>query len=131
MIYKVICKINDYRIFEELSKKFNVYYKNNILYMYQKDYKMITTNKIKKILKSDNIYIEEINEQNLKYEPEDVKFWCRDVFVDIDLKRYEQEHQEEIKNYMNILDVFENNLIQILQTRGGAENGSEGKTKKN
>ena len=120
MIYKINVNIeNIIELFDKISKKYNVYFKNNILYISSIDYKKFSIKDVKKLFKQDNIYIEEINETNLKYEPSDVIIWCRDYFVQRDLKKYEEEHQDDISNYMKVLDKFEQNLENICNEKVG------------
>lgn len=120
MIYKIILNIeNIIDLLDTISKEYNVYFKNNILYISSIDYRMFTIKDIKRLFNQDNIYIEEINETNLRYEPSDVIIWCRDYFVQRDLKKYEEEHQDDISNYMKVLDKFEQNLENICKEKVG------------
>lgn len=120
MIYKINVNIESIiDLFDKISKKYNVYFKNNILYISSIDYKTFTIKDIKKLFNQDNMYIEEINETNLRYEPSDIIIWCRDYFVQRDLKKYEDEHQNDISNYMKVLDNFEQNLENIYKEKVG------------
>lgn len=120
MIYKIIVNIeNIIGLLDDISQHYNVFFKNNILYISSIDYKNVDFGDIKKLFNQDNIYIEEINEINLKYEEPDIIVWCRDYFVQRDLKKYEKNHQDEISNYMKTLDRFEQNLELIYQEKVG------------
>ena len=82
MIYKILMDFTNCltEIIENLNKKFDIMFFNNILYISVKNpYEKID---LKKYLKYDNICIIEITESNLKMEPFSVIEWCKEKFVE-------------------------------------------------
>lgn len=120
MIYKIIMDFTDFdKIINILSNRFNLIFVDGAIYICDKKYANITIKYIKKILKNDNIFILKIDENNLSYEPPFVINWCRDKFVQRDLHNFELEHNDEIKNFMNILNDFEKELeLIVCENRG-------------
>lgn len=122
MIYKIVTEFNILiDIVEKIQKKYNVLIKSGQLFICNKEYKNIPLNKIKKEIGIDNVFILQINENNLQYESPEVISWCKDYFVDRDVKKYEQERQEDLKNYMKILDNFEQELENMIKEGGVAD----------
>ena len=122
MIYKILADFTDCldEIIKEISNDFNIFFFNNILYVSKKD--PYNQTDLKKILKLDNVCIIEITEKNLKREPEFVVDWCRDNFVKLDTIKFEKEQQTAIKEMLNFIELFDENMQKILKERS-EENG--------
>lgn len=126
MIYKIITEFDILiDIIEKIKNNYNVLMKSGQLFICNKNYKTISLKKIKKEIGIDNVFILQIDENNLQYESPEVIAWCRDYFVNRDIKRYEEERQEDIKNYMKILDNFEQELQKMIKEGGVANNGRD------
>lgn len=135
MIYKIVTDFSDLiDIVEKLKNNYNIIMTQGQLFICEKNYKTISLKKLKKEIGKENVFISQIDENNLKYESPEVITWCRDYFVDRDVKRYEEERQDEIKNFMNILDDFEKELKKMVKKGGVANNArteAEGETSQN
>lgn len=99
-------------IIEILSKKYEVmFYNNNLYASCLSEISTIVELKPKK-----NFYITEINEINLEFEPKTVVDWCKNQFINIDLRKYEIEQQDRLSHLMSVLEKVEitllNNKIQ-------------------
>ena len=118
MIYKILTDFTSCLtdLIEKLSKDFNVIFFNNVLYISKKD--PYLNKNVNKIINKNNLCIIEITEANLKNEPQFVQDWCKDKFVELDTIKFETEQQEVIKNILNFIDVFDNNVKEILNERG-------------
>lgn len=123
MIYKIIMDFTNLdEVIKLLSKRFNLIFVDNAIYICDKKYANTTISYIKKLLKNNNVFILKIDEKNLVNEPCSVVKWCRDNFVQRDLKKFEKEHQDDIKNFMKSLDVLEEELDKIVkQNKEGGE----------
>lgn len=116
MIYKIVMDFSNLdEIIKILSNRFNLIFIGNAIYICDKKYANTTIQYIKKILKNNNIFILKIDETNLSNESTQVIQWCRDKFVQRDLKKFEEDRQDEIKNFMNVLDDFESRLQNIVE----------------
>ena len=73
-----------------------------------------------------------IDEFNLASQPIQVQTWCRDKFVEQDLIEFENNEQEQIKNMMDIIHNFDNELENILRIKrdGGEKDGRRNEEKK-
>jgi len=124
MIFKLNIEYTDIEdVIDRLSENFDILFNSQSFYISEK--KSNTTDKkfIRKILSNyENLYIVEINENNLKYENVHVQCWCRDKFVSQDLQRYEEDNQDKIQNMLKIIEDWKNNLEKIAQRKEG-ENG--------
>lgn len=122
MIYKIMTDFTERlgTIIEKLNKDFNIMFFNNILYASKQD-PYVKTN-IKRLLTKDNVCIIEINENNLKNEPEPVIEWCRNNFVKLDTIKFETEQQDTIVKMLDFIDLFDKNIQETLKERR-EENG--------
>ena len=120
MIYKIQSNF-DYNVLEIINKlksDFNMIYYNNTLYIATK---LINQEKnfnetIKKIFRPNkNFLFTRVNENNLKNENNFIMDWCRNIFVDMDSQRFEEDNQEKIKKYLNDMDLLENKLKEIAK----------------
>lgn len=122
MIYKILTDFTDCleEIIEKIAKDFNIIFFNNVLYISKKN--PYNKTNVKSLIKKDNICIIEINENNLKNEPEPIIEWCRDNFVKLDTIRFETEQQKTMEEILSFIDLFDKNIQEILKERG-EENG--------
>ena len=118
-IYKIQTEIKDIESFIKiLSKDYDILYYYN-LYLSPKIERKNEENYLKKILKKiGDCTIIKINENNLKAENDKIISWCVNKFVERDLKRYEQEHQDQYLQYYQYLQYLINTIGQ-----GGENNG--------
>lgn len=122
MIYKILADFTDCleEMLEKLNKDFNIIFFNGVLYVSKKN--PYNKTNIHSIIKQDNICIIEINEKNLKNEPEPIIDWCRDNFVKLDTIKFETEQQETLNEILNFIELFDKNIKEALKERG-EENG--------
>ena len=119
MIFKIQGDFNEdnfSKILNKLCKYFKFIYTNGTLYIALGDVKnkqeaSVLMSKTFRPVRS--YYIKEINEKNIMNEEQSIMEWCRDNFVQRDLKNFEKEHQDDIKDFMKSLDVFEKELNKI------------------
>ena len=118
MIYKILTDFTNClaEIIEKINKDFNFIFFNNVLYISKKN--PYNKTNIKTLLKKDNICIIEINETNLKNEPEAIVDWCKDNFIKLDTIRFETEKQQAIKEVLSFIEAFDKNIQKILNERG-------------
>ena len=107
-------------IIDYLCKKFKFIYKYNCLYIsplrIEDENQSIVT--LDSILKSNGEFLKiNINEFNLKKEPNDVIEWCRDCSVEQDKQRYENDKQDRLKEMDYVLDLFETILKEEQEYR--------------
>ena len=107
-------------IIDYLCKNFKFIYKYNCLYIsplrIEDENKSIVT--LDSILKSNGEFLNiNINEFNLKKEPNDVIEWCRDCLVEQDKQRYENDKQDRLKEMDYVLDLFETILKEEQEHR--------------
>ena len=122
MIYKIITNFeqNLDKILKHFQTEFVLLFYNNVVYIANKSEKETTNiNKfVSRVIKS-NFYIQEINENNLKYEPPQVVEWCKGQFIRLDTLRFEAERQEELKAMLDFVNAVGENLEQlIIQGKG-------------
>lgn len=123
MIFKLTISIQDINQYINMfSKDFDILFYKELYISDKNNLQSYSVNKLRNKYKIDNdIYVEIINENNLGSKSQKVIDWCRDKFVYQDLKRFENEHQEQIVNYLNVLDRFEEELKKCKN--GGEMNG--------
>ena len=118
MIYKIIMDFTNLdEIIKILSNRFNIVFIENAIYICDKKFLNTNINYIKRLLKNNNLFILKIDETNLGQEPIAVQNWCKNFYVQRDVKRFEKERNEEIQNFMKILDDFEQNLESAIQEK--------------
>ena len=117
MIYKIITNFeqNLDKILKHFQTEFVLLFYNNVVYIANKSEKETTNiNKfVSRVIKS-NFYIQEINENNLKYEPPQVVEWCKGQFIRLDTLRFEAERQEELKAMLDFVNAVGENLEQLI-----------------
>ena len=116
MIYKIITDFSNLEnIIKTFSQDFNILFCNGSLYICSKKLNNVSSNRIKKMLQNDNVFLLEINGENINYESERVKQWCISHFIERDIKNFEKNEQVLLKEYMNVLDDCENKLQMMLR----------------
>jgi hypothetical protein len=119
MIYKIIMEFDDLQnLIEKLSKDFNVLFFDKALYICSKKFKNISLANIRKILSTDNAFLISMDETNLKNESNYVRDWCMGYFIESDIKKFEQNEQQLLKEYMKCLDDCEKQLQEIIEKGG-------------
>lgn len=117
MIYKIITNFEQDldKILKHFQTEFVLLFYNNAVYIANKSEKETTNiNKfVSRVIKS-NFYIQEINENNLKYEPTQVVEWCKGQFIRLDTLRFEAERQEELKAMLEFVNAVGENLEQLI-----------------
>ena len=117
MIYKVITDFGENleTILKYFQKDYNIIFYKNVIYMADKE-DTETKKDVKRfaseIIKQD-FYLQEINENNLKYEPPQVVEWCKEQFVRLDTLRFEAKQQEELKAMLEFINAIEKNLNEL------------------
>ena len=122
MIYKVTADFKEdmSNILKELEKDFDFVFFREILYIAPRNYiktkKEIENQKktIRDIIKQE-IFIRELDENNLKYEPIQIIEWCKQKFIEQDTKRFEAEKQRELKAYLKFMNDFEAELMKQIE----------------
>ena len=118
MIYKIITNFEQDldKILKHFQTEFVLLFYNNAVYIANKSEKETTNiNKfVSRVIKS-NFYIQEINENNLKYEPPQVVEWCKGQFIRLDTLRFEAERQEELKAMLEFVNAVGENLEQLIK----------------
>lgn len=112
MILKIEIIIKDIKQYiSKLSTDFDILCLKN-LYISPKGYmEDFTIEQFREMYNIDKLVkISFVDETNLSNEEYRVVNWCRDKFVEQDLKRFEKNKQDEIQNYLNILNNFEQEL---------------------
>lgn len=120
MILKIEILIKDIKKYiGKLSNDFDILVLKN-LYISPKEYmKDFTISQFRNMYNiNQNVKISFVDETNLQNEDYRVINWCRDKFVEQDLKKFEKDKQEDLKIYLRILDSFEQELKKY-------ENGGE------
>ena len=119
MIFKVqsnIFQTNLSKILNKAQKNFDILYSENNLFLSIKNY--LDDNKAEAMIKSfckpnKDYLITKINEDNLMYESQEIKEWCKDKFISLEYQKLEDEEQEKLKNFYKFLVDFDNNLSSI------------------
>ena len=112
MIYNIVSDFSKLDIsLRKLTNNFNVFFYGTSLFAAKKVFDDDVN--IKELLKPKKDYfVTEINEDNLKYESQNVIEWCRDNFIKLDLQRLEKEKQAELKALMLMLDEVDEKMAQ-------------------
>ena len=95
------------------------------LYIASKRNTSITLSDFIKKYHYDDILVTEIDEDNLKFENDKVISWCKNEFVNQDIRRFEEKNQKMMKNYMCYLDDFEKELKKISKEKRGETDGRQ------
>lgn len=121
MIYKIQSKfLNLEKTIKKLSKYYDVIFYNNVLYAGLISLKQDI--KINTLLKpSSSFYVVELDEDNLKFEADNIIGWCKEKLVNLDMQKIETEEQDKLKNILNIIDKFEENLLEEINKEGGSK----------
>lgn len=126
MIFKLNINVNNIQKYiDDLKNDYNIYYCLNNLYASAKDVLNITLSDFIKKYKYQNIIVDEINENNLKYENSKVIDWCKNELVNYDVKKFEIEHQKQLNDYMIFLDDLSKELKKISKEKRGDEDGRQ------
>lgn len=126
MIFKIqsnIFQTNLNTILNKAKKDFDILYSENNLFLSIKNYSNKGNAKIlvKKIFKPAKDYlITEIDENNLMYESQEIKEWCRDKFLALEYQELEEKEQEKLQYFYKFLIDFDNNL-HLLEGRENSE----------
>jgi hypothetical protein len=90
-------------------------------HLYISEIKKTKTNNCKKIKEKmkdfPNSFITSIDEYNLSNQPLQAQEWCRDKFVEQDLKNFEEKEQDKLIEMMDIIHNFDNALNNILKNK--------------
>lgn len=123
MIFKIEIISKDIeKYIKKFSKDFDILYCQNLYIASKNNTKEIDVIEFKQEYKlSQSVNVFKIDETNLGNEEIKVINWCRDKFVLQDLHKFENENQEEIKQYLNFLDSFEDELKKYKN--GGETDG--------
>lgn len=118
MIYKIVSDFNNDldKILKHFQTEFVLMFYNNVVYIANKDEKETITNIksfVSKVIKT-NFYLQEINENNLKYEPPQVVEWCKGQFIRLDTLRFEAERQVELRAMLDFVKAVGENLEQLI-----------------
>lgn len=128
MIAKLnICIHNIQKYINDLKDEYNIYYNLSNLYVASKSNTSITLSDFIKKYHYDDIVVTEINEDNLKFENDKVISWCKNEFVNQDIRRFEEKNQKMIKSYMSYLDDFEKEIKKIIKEKRGEQGGRKEK----
>lgn len=129
MIYKIQsnCDYNILEIIDKIKKYYNMIYYNNVLYIATKkiNQEKVFEKTLKKFFKPNkNFLFTEINENNLKNENNLIMEWCKNIFVDLDVQKFENDNQDKLKEYLFDLDILEEKLKKELKRKeDGNANG--------
>jgi len=118
MIYRVQSNIdyNVVEIIEKLKNDYDIVYYNGILYIAIQNINQVNDfgKNLKKYFKpSHNFLFTQIDENNLGKESQFIIDWGKNIFIRLDMQRFEKNNQEELKKYMNSMDELE----KILQEK--------------
>lgn len=118
-------------IIEIFKNEYDILFLFQSFYIARKDDKKETSKDIrKKLNKYENLYIQELNEQNLQFENKNIQDWCRDHFVQQDLKRFEKEQQPKITEMLERINQFDRTLEKILERKKGGVKWQKNKSRK-
>ena len=118
MIYRIQSNI-DYdvvEIIEKLKDNYDIVYYNGILYVAIKNVNQVDDfeKNLKKYFKPiRNFLFTQVDENNLGKENQFIIDWGKNIFVRLDMQRFEKNNQEELKKYMSSIDELE----KILQEK--------------
>ena len=134
MIFKIEMNYDDLiGVIDLFKDKYDILFCQNLYISERKKTKGNSCAKIKKKMKEyPNSLVITIDEFNLASQPIQVQTWCRDKFVEQDLIEFENNEQEQIKNMMDIIHNFDNELENILRIKrdGGEKDGRRNEEKK-
>lgn len=134
MIFKIEMNYDDLiGVIDLFRDKYDILFCQNLYISERKKTKGNNCTKIKKKMKEyPNSSVIAIDEFNLASQPIQVQTWCRDKFVEQDLIEFENNEQEQIKNMMDIIHNFDNELENILRIKrdGGEKDGRRNEEKK-
>lgn len=121
MVYKILTDFEDGldNIIKELSLDFMVLFYRNAIYIAKKEgraSKQEVDKDLKRIIKA-TFYCQELNENNLKYEPLKAMEWCKEQFIRIETQLFEREKQEELQAMWNFVKAVDNELAILSQNR--------------
>ena len=121
MVYKILTDFEEGldNIIKELSLDFMVLFYRNAIYIAKKEgraSKQEVDKDLKKIIKA-TFYCQELNENNLKYEPLKAMEWCKEQFIRIETQLFEREKQEELQAMWNFVKAVDNELAILSQNR--------------
>ena len=126
MIVKLNININNIQKYiNDLKDEYNIYYNLSNLYIASKRNTSITLSDFIKKYHYDDILVTEIDEDNLKFENDKVISWCKNEFVNQDIRRFEEKNQKMMKSYMCYLDDFEKELKKISKEKRGDTDGRQ------
>lgn len=121
MIFKIQSNIFQTSLSSILDKaqiNFDILYDGRSLFLSIKKYKDKDKSEslVKKICKpSKDFLITEINENNLLYESQEVKEWCRNKFVALEYQELEDKEQKKLQYLYKFLIDLDNNLKFISE----------------
>ena len=121
MVYKILTDFEEGldNIIKELSSDFMVLFYRNAIYIAKKEgraSKQEVDKDLKRIIKA-TFYCQELNENNLKYEPLKAMEWCKEQFIRIETQLFEREKQEELQAMWNFVKAVDNELAILSQNR--------------
>ena len=121
MVYKILTDFEEGldNIIKELSLEFMVLFYRNAIYIAKKEgraSKQEVDKDLKRIIKA-TFYCQELNENNLKYEPLKAMEWCKEQFIRIETQLFEREKQEELQAMWNFVKAVDNELAILSQNR--------------
>ena len=121
MVYKILTDFEEGldNIIKELSSDFMVLFYRNAIYIAKKGgraSKQEVDKDLKRIIKA-TFYCQELNENNLKYEPLKAMEWCKEQFVRIETQLFEKEKQEELQAMWNFVKAVDNELAILSQNK--------------
>ena len=126
MIAKLnICIHNIQKYINDLKDEYNIYYNLSNLYIASKRNTSIKLSDFIKKYHYDDILVTEIDQDNLKFENDKVISWCKNEFVNQDIRRFEEKNQKMMKSYMCYLDDFEKELKKISKEKRGDTDGRQ------
>ena len=119
MIFKMqsnIFRNNLEEILNKTKNNFDVLFYGTNLFISIKKYTQRDScdSLIKKIFKpSKNFLITKIDENNLKYEAKEVKEWCKNKFIELEIQELEDKEQEKLQGFYKFLIDFDKNLQDL------------------
>lgn len=124
MIYKVQSNIFCTKlstILKKAEKNFDILFSSGNLFLSIKKYsqKDNSDELVKQVCKpAKDFFITKINENNLLYESQDVKEWCKDKFVALEYQELEEKEQERLQYLYKFLIDLDSNLQKEIRKEG-------------